>query len=58
MLVLVGESDEAIDGIALKMLFAENAPTAKITILPNVNHFGIFSEPSSLSAMHTMLATD
>ncbi len=58
VLVLVGEDDEAIDGIALKMLIAENAPTAKITILPNVNHFGIFSEPSSLSAMHTMLATD
>ena len=56
--VLVGENDEAVDGVALKTLMAEGAPTATIAILPDVNHFGIFSQPSSLTVIQTMLAAD
>lgn len=58
VLVLVGENDEAVDGVALKTLMADDAPTARIAILPGVNHFGIFSQPSSLAVIQTMLAAD
>ena len=58
VLVLVGENDEAVDGVALKTLMAEDAPTATIAIVPDVNHFGIFSQPSSLAVVQTMLAAD
>lgn len=58
LLVLVGEDDEAVDGALLEILMMEHAPMAKVTVLPNVNHFGIFTDPSSLSAIKKMLATD
>ena len=53
-----GENDEAVDGVALKTLIAEDSPTATIAILPEVNHFGIFSQPSSLAVVETMLAAE
>jgi non-heme chloroperoxidase len=47
-LVLVGADDEAIDAEALRVLFAASAPRARVTVLPGINHFGIFSAPSAL----------
>ncbi len=56
VVVVVGEHDEAVDGAVLRNLIIDNAPLAKVAILPNVNHFGVFSDPSSLSAIQTLLA--
>jgi non-heme chloroperoxidase len=50
-LVMVGADDQAIDAQALRTIVAENAPRATMTILPQVNHFGIFSDPKSLAAI-------
>jgi alpha-beta hydrolase superfamily lysophospholipase len=47
-LILVGANDQAIDAEALRTLFAADAPQATMKILPDVNHFGIFSEPAAL----------
>ncbi len=58
VLIVVGEDDEAVDGVVLKTLVADNAPMARVAILPNVNHFGIFTKPSSLSAIQALLAAD
>jgi non-heme chloroperoxidase len=50
-LVLAGANDEAIDPGALRTVIAADAPQAQITILPSVNHFGIFSDPAALKAV-------
>jgi pimeloyl-ACP methyl ester carboxylesterase len=47
-LVLVGAADEAIDAEALRLLFAASAPRARVTVLPGINHFGIFSDSAAL----------
>jgi alpha-beta hydrolase superfamily lysophospholipase len=47
-LVLVGAGDEAIDAEALRLLFAASAPRARVTVLPGINHFGIFSASTAL----------
>jgi non-heme chloroperoxidase len=49
VLVLVGEDDEANDSKELKTLFTDILPQSRVVILPNVNHFGVFSDPTSLS---------
>ncbi len=56
-LVLVGADDEAIDPGALRALFAANAPRSQLTILPRVNHFGIFSDTAALQKIHDWLST-
>jgi non-heme chloroperoxidase len=48
-LVLVGANDEAIDADALRALFAADAAQAQLKILPDINHFGIFSDPTALA---------
>lgn len=48
--VLVGAEDQAVDPEALRTLFAADTPRAKVTVLPGVNHFGIFSDPAALDA--------
>ena len=48
--VLVGANDQAIDPDALRALFAADAPRAKVTIMPGISHFGIFSDPAALDA--------
>jgi len=48
--VLVGANDQAVDPEALRRLFAADAPNAKVTIVPDVSHFGIFSDPAALAA--------
>jgi non-heme chloroperoxidase len=50
-LVLVGADDEAIDPGALRALFATNAPRSQVAILPQINHFGIFTDPVALQKM-------
>jgi non-heme chloroperoxidase len=47
-LVLVGDNDEAVDADALYSLFAESASRSRIVKLPNINHFGIFSDLAAL----------
>jgi non-heme chloroperoxidase len=50
-LVLVGADDEAVDADALHDLFAESAPASRVVILPNISHFGIFSDLSALKTV-------
>ena len=47
-LVLIGAQDESIDPEALRAVFAADAPRSPVTVLPNVNHFGIFADPAVL----------
>jgi pimeloyl-ACP methyl ester carboxylesterase len=57
VLVLVGANDEAIDPAALRTLIAANDPQAQIKIMPDINHFGIFSDPAALKAAADWLGT-
>ena len=47
-LVLVGESDQAIDADKLRALFAQHAPAAQTEILPGIDHFGVFARAEAL----------
>ena len=44
-LVMIGAHDEAIDPGALRGLFTASAPNAQMTVVPGLNHFGIFNTP-------------
>jgi len=55
-LVLVGAADEAVDGDALRKLLTASAPSARIEIMPQINHFGIFSDDRALQAITGWLA--
>jgi non-heme chloroperoxidase len=48
--VLVGADDQAVDAKALRALFTADAPHAKVTVMPGVSYFGIFSDPAALDA--------
>ena len=48
--VLVGADDQAVDSEALRALFSADAPYAKVTAMPGISHFGIFSDPAALDA--------
>jgi pimeloyl-ACP methyl ester carboxylesterase len=48
-LVLVGEGDQAIDGLALQGMFAHYAPGATFRMLPGVDHFGVFIQPPAIT---------
>jgi non-heme chloroperoxidase len=50
-LVLVGANDEAVNAEALRALFEANAPRSRVSILPNINHFGIFSDALALQTV-------
>lgn len=50
-LVLIGANDQAIDPAALREEFAKNAPRAQFVEVPNVNHFGIFSDDAPLATI-------
>jgi alpha-beta hydrolase superfamily lysophospholipase len=56
-LVLVGANDQAIDPDALRALIATNAPLAQTKIMPDINHFGIFTDPAALKAAVDWLRT-
>jgi len=43
-LVMVGANDQAIDPEALRAEFAKSDPAAQVAVLPDINHFGIFSD--------------
>jgi non-heme chloroperoxidase len=42
-MIFIGEKDEAIDAQRLKTLLNRKSPATRITILPDVNHFAIFT---------------
>ncbi|HEX4409744.1 MAG TPA: alpha/beta fold hydrolase [Xanthobacteraceae bacterium] len=54
-LVLIGTKDEAIDADALRELMADAAPQAQMKILPDINHFGIFTERVPLDIITTWM---
>lgn len=51
-MVLIGEQDEAVDARRLRELFDQASPASTFTILPDTNHFAIFTSP----AVHEKLA--
>jgi alpha-beta hydrolase superfamily lysophospholipase len=55
LLVAIGADDEAIDPGALEALLDEAAPTGELAILPDVNHFGVFSDPLALERITSWL---
>jgi alpha-beta hydrolase superfamily lysophospholipase len=48
-LVLIGANDQAIDPDALRAEFVKSDPAAQLAIMPDVNHFGIFSDKAALA---------
>jgi non-heme chloroperoxidase len=56
-LVMVGDRDTAVDGGALHTLMAADAPQAEMKILPDVSHFGVFSDPPAIEAATTWMRT-
>jgi uncharacterized protein YndB with AHSA1/START domain len=44
VVVLVGEYDEAVDPEALQIVFKDAGSNAEVHVLPDTNHFGIFSD--------------
>ncbi|WP_167760188.1 alpha/beta hydrolase [Paraburkholderia pallida] len=50
--VLIGEHDEAVDAQRLRALFERDSPTTTFTVLPDTNHFEIFTR----AAVHERLA--
>jgi non-heme chloroperoxidase len=48
-LVLVGANDQAIDPDALRAEFAKDDPAAQVAVLPDVSHFGIFTDKAALA---------
>ena len=54
-LIVVGEGDVAVDGEALRGLFAGLGAEAEVAILPGVSHFGVFGEASALERMGAWL---
>jgi pimeloyl-ACP methyl ester carboxylesterase len=48
-LVLIGANDQAIDPEALRAEFAKGDPAAQLAIMPDVTHFGIFSDKVGLA---------
>ena len=55
LLVLVGADDEAVDGAALRELFAADAEA--VEVLPGVDHFGVYREPAVLERIAGWLRT-
>ncbi len=49
--VLVGADDEAIDPNALRDLISAHAPQTRFSILPGINHFGVFNDPAAIEAI-------
>jgi non-heme chloroperoxidase len=49
--VFIGAQDEAVDGEALRAVFAADAPRTQVTIVPEVNHFGIFGDKAVLQTI-------
>ena len=54
-LVLVGSDDQAIDAQAPRAIIEQDAPRARMVVLPQVNHFGIFSDPKVLEMIAAWL---
>ena len=53
--LFVGDGDQAVDGEKLRTLVAKHAPRARVTILPGIDHFGIFTDDTALAAVAATL---
>ncbi|MFP6806695.1 MAG: alpha/beta fold hydrolase [Pseudomonadales bacterium] len=53
VIVIVGENDEAVNSSELVLLFA--AAEIQVVVLPGVNHFGVFRNSLSFSAIGKLL---
>jgi alpha-beta hydrolase superfamily lysophospholipase len=53
LLVLVGADDEAVDGEALRELFADVSDA--VEVLPGVDHFGVYRDPAVLERIERWL---
>ena len=54
-LVMIGAKDEAIDAEALRSIFTADAPKAQVTVVPELNHFGVFNSPAAWATMAAWL---
>ncbi len=54
-LVLIGTEDQAIDAQALRTIVEQDAPRARMVVLPQVNHFGVFTDPKVLEMIAAWL---
>jgi len=50
-LLLVGDDDQAIDPVAYEDIFPQTGAEPRVIRLPGIDHLGIFSAPSALSAV-------
>ncbi|RAR65938.1 alpha-beta hydrolase superfamily lysophospholipase [Paraburkholderia unamae] len=55
-IVLIGEHDEAVDAERLQTLFARESPASLFKVLPDTNHFGIFTSAAVLDMLIEWLA--
>lgn len=51
VLVVIGADDEANDAAAFEPLLAEHNPSARLVVLPGVNHFAVTSAPAALDVL-------
>ncbi len=50
-LLLIGDDDQANDPVAYEEMFPQSGAEARVMRLPGVDHLGVFSAPSALSAV-------
>ena len=50
-LLLIGDDDQSNDPVAYEEMFPQSGAEARVMRLPGVDHLGVFSAPSALSAM-------
>ncbi|WP_233805449.1 alpha/beta hydrolase [Paraburkholderia sp. HP33-1] len=55
-IVLIGERDEAVDAQRLQKLFARESPASLFKILPDTDHFGIFTSANVQKVLIEWLA--
>ena len=54
--IFVGDGDQAVDGEKLRTLVAKYLPRGRVTILPGIDHFGIFTDEAALAAVAEALS--
>lgn len=56
--VLIGDHDEAVDAQRLQKIFGRECPESRFQIIPDINHFGIFTSTSVHAMLVDWLAQD
>jgi hypothetical protein len=56
-LILVGDKDEAVDGVALLALLKDAGYRGRAEILAQTTHFGIFHSPEALQRVADYVAS-